>query len=51
MDVEFVAEATKRAQKGGVAGTTANEVAEAITPASRRIFHKSQGAAWILSLY
>jgi hypothetical protein len=41
MDVEFVAEATKRVQKDGVAGATPGEVAEAIRPASRRTFHKS----------
>jgi hypothetical protein len=51
MDMEFVPEATKRVQKDGVAGDTPDEAAEAISPASRRTFHKkSQGAAWILSL-
>ena len=51
MDVEFVSEAIKRVQKDGVAKDTSDEVAEAISsPASRRTFHNSQGAAWILSL-
>ncbi len=50
MDVEFVPEATKRVQKDGVEGNTPGEAAEAISLASRRTFHNSQGAAWILSL-
>jgi hypothetical protein len=50
MDVEFVPEATKRVQKDGVAKDTSDEAAEAIIPSSRRTFHNSQGAAWILSL-
>jgi hypothetical protein len=50
MDVEFVPEAIKRVQKDGVAKDTSDEVAEAISPASRQTFHNSQGAAWILSL-
>ncbi len=50
MDMEFVPQATKRVQKDGVAGDTPDEVARAISQASRRTFHNSQGAAWILSL-
>ncbi len=51
MDMEFVSEAIKRVQKkDGVAKDTSDEVAEAISPASRRTFHNSQGAAWILPL-
>ncbi len=50
MGVELVSEAIKRVQKDGVVKDTSDKVAEAISPASRRTFHSSQGAAWIPSL-